>query len=449
MLAPFLEARGNEDFVTYDLTRQEDYHKKRKEMTKEKFARWAKAHKRKQKPHSQHQKQRRHADAVELEDEDDTSKAGAGGAPGGGDPSSSSSSGDDNDRQEDSLDVLPPSALRARRWKNAKRCMTANPCIRFFLKACILGQSWIICALIGVITGLLAAVIDLAVQWLIDLKSGYCTDALYLSNSFCCAGSRDWVGGSNNQPLLLMCAEWRNWDAAYLFTDTLSSLISPFFAAYVMYVLLGVCMASLAAWLVLYFAPHAAGSGIPEIITILGGVVVKKYLGGWTLLIKCIALILSVGAGLSLGKEGGFVHIACCVANILCRYFPEFKNNQYKKNEAISAASAAGISVAFGAPVGGVLFSLEVASSYFPHKTMWRAFFCAIIASLVLQSIDPYQEGRLVLFFIDYNKSWYWFEMVPFAFIGVMGGLLGALFIRLNTRITAFRKSSVIQQVRF
>ena len=41
--------------------------------------------------------------------------------------------------------------------------------------------------------------------------------------------------------------------------------------------------------------------------------------------------------------------------------------------------------MAFGAPIGGVLFSLEEVSYYFPLKTLWRSFFCALVAAFVLQ----------------------------------------------------------------
>ena len=44
---------------------------------------------------------------------------------------------------------------------------------------------------------------------------------------------------------------------------------------------------------------------------------------------------------------------------MVCRLFPKYYQNEAKKREVLSAAAAAGVSVAFGAPVGGVLFSLE------------------------------------------------------------------------------------------
>lgn len=60
--------------------------------------------------------------------------------------------------------------------------------------------------------------------------------------------------------------------------------------------------ATLAASLVRTFAPYSAGSGIPEIKTILSGFIIRSYLGKWTLLIKSVGIMLSVSSGLSLGK---------------------------------------------------------------------------------------------------------------------------------------------------
>ena len=62
--------------------------------------------------------------------------------------------------------------------------------------------------------------------------------------------------------------------------------------------------------------------------------------------------------GLSLGKEGPMVHLACCIGNIFSYIFPKYGMNEAKKREILSASAAAGVSVAFGAPIGGVLFRL-------------------------------------------------------------------------------------------
>lgn len=42
--------------------------------------------------------------------------------------------------------------------------------------------------------------------------------------------------------------------------------------------------------------------------------------------------------------------------NIISYLFPKYGQNEAKKREILSASAAAGVSVAFGAPIGGVMF---------------------------------------------------------------------------------------------
>ncbi len=116
------------------------------------------------------------------------------------------------------------------------------------------------------------------------------------------------------------------------------------------------------ASLVKSFAPYAAGSGISEIKCIIAGFVMKGFLGFWTLLIKSICLPLAIASGLSVGKEGPSVHYAVCTGNVISKFFDKYKRNAAKTREILSACAAAGVAVAFGSPIGGVLFSLEVGS---------------------------------------------------------------------------------------
>jgi chloride channel 3/4/5 len=122
----------------------------------------------------------------------------------------------------------------------------------------------------------------------------------------------------------------------------------------------------------------------------LSGFVLHGYLGVRTLIIKTLALILSVASGLSLGKEGPYVHIATCIGNIACRIFSKYSDNDGKRREILSASAASGVAVAFGAPIGGVLFSLEEVSYYFPSKTLFRTFFCCIVSAAFITIVIVY-----------------------------------------------------------
>jgi len=66
-------------------------------------------------------------------------------------------------------------------------------------------------------------------------------------------------------------------------------------------------------------------------------------------------------------------------------------------------------------------------SYYFPLKTLWRSFFCALAAAFVLRSFNPFGNDHLVMFYIEYHNPWYLIELAPFIFLGVFGVSLSCL----------------------
>ena len=49
------------------------------------------------------------------------------------------------------------------------------------------------------------------------------------------------------------------------------------------------------------------------------------------------------------------------------------------------------------------------------------------------------------MFQVQYDRTWHFFELIFFAFIGVFGGLYGAFVIKWNLRVAAFRKKYLSQ----
>ncbi|CAJ0915523.1 637_t:CDS:10 [Entrophospora sp. SA101] len=300
-------------------------------------------------------------------------------------------------------------------------------------------QGWILVFLIGIVVACVAGIVDVTAEWGSDLKDGYCSNGITLKKQFCC---------KNQKPE--SCAEWVEWSSAFKMEDPEKSAWFNYFA----YVFIAFWFAVGSALLVKYNSlyaspsskrsirsnndsqksrqpkPYASGSGIPEVKTILSGFVIRGFLGIRTLWVKAIALAMAVSSGMTLGKEGPFVHIACCVGNVISRLFHKYNKNEGKRREILSASAAAGVSVAFAAPIGGVLFSLEEVSYYFPSKTLCRSFFCAIVAAVSLKLIDPFGTGKIVMFQVKYDKDWHFFEIGSFLILGILGGLFGALLCK-------------------
>ncbi|KAJ1719639.1 glycerol ethanol, ferric requiring protein [Coemansia erecta] len=283
-------------------------------------------------------------------------------------------------------------------------------------------EAWLVVGVSGVLIGVLTALISIVTEWLSDLKLGTCATGWWLNRKFCC-----WQHDSADA-----CAAWRTWDAAMG--------VESGFVRWAAFVALGTAMAATCAHLVRSYAPLAAGSGLPEIKAILSGFVIGGFMGAWTLAMKSVGLALAVGSGLSVGKEGPAVHMGCCVGSVVARRFARLRRSAAAMREAVAASAAAGVAVAFGAPIGGVLFALEDLSTRFPRRTLWRSFFCALLATVSLQAMDPFWTGKLVLFQASYDRDWRFFELPFFVLLGVFGGVYGGTCIRLNLHVARFRR---------
>lgn len=207
--------------------------------------------------------------------------------------------------------------------------------------------------------------------------------------------------------------------------------------------------------------PTAIGSGIPEVKTIMKGVILKEYLTLRTLVAKVVGLSSSLGSGLPLGKVGPFVHVANVSAAVLSQLFTSFRHeleNESRKVDILTAASAVGVSCTFAAPIGGVLFSIEATATYFAVRNYWRGFYSAICGAIMFRLLALWfrSEETLTALFktsLRQDTAYDVFEMTSFVAVGVICGIFGALFVYVHKNIVLFirrRKelSSFLQKYR-
>lgn len=331
-------------------------------------------------------------------------------------------------------------------------------------------QPWLLCSLIGVSIGLLVGFLHVCSVWLSDLKDGLCVDSWYLSRKFCC-----W------ETSLDECEGWLQWSQVFsLWKDY--EIIN-----FGMYTLLSLLMATCAFYLVCNYSLYAMSSGLPEIRSILSGFtpliltasnednyndkgeMMNMFVSLKTGMIKAIGACLAVGSGLSLGMELPLVHVAACLCTF---FFSLFASSTGKsgssgssssssrfsldqggsallRREIMTAASASALAVALGAPIAGVLFSLEELSltsspsTRSPSQLFSMAFYCCIVASAVLTHVmDPFRTGKLVMFHSTYLREYHVWELFIFALIGaVFGGVFGFLFVRCSIFLAHTRRN--------
>jgi chloride channel 2 len=194
-----------------------------------------------------------------------------------------------------------------------------------------------------------------------------------------------------------------------------------------------------------FISADADGSGIPEMKTVLSGINIYRYFSFNAAVGKVIGLFAILVAGPSVGKVGPYVHISCLICNRLMKinYFSKINKSTSSKNNMLAAAAAAGITLALGTPLGGVLFSIESTASIYIVSNIWKSFFCSVICIFVSKMVQKTQTILLADISatkpISFNS-----EIILFILEGFIGGIIGAMISTLVAKIVYIRRKSKI-----
>ncbi|XP_052286298.1 H(+)/Cl(-) exchange transporter 7-like isoform X3 [Dreissena polymorpha] len=277
---------------------------------------------------------------------------------------------------------------------------------------------WVIVFFIGILTAVLAAAVHILVEKLAHAK--FHLIQTYLDKCF--------NEGCLYQPALIWAA-------------------------------INVTVTCLGSALVLYLQPLAAGSGIPLVKSYLNGLKIPGLFTLECFIAKVGGVVMSILGGLACGKEGPMAHSGCIIAAGLARGSVKLPcgkkrlklhsgfQDDHEIRDFVSAGAASGVSAAFGSPIGGTLFSVEEAASFWSQSLTWRVFFAAMMScfftnfllSLYHGTPNNLSEPGLVRFNVIPNLSFSLIEFPVFLIMGVVGGLIGAAFVVLNYKLTVFR----------
>ncbi|XP_044277148.1 chloride channel protein ClC-Kb-like isoform X3 [Varanus komodoensis] len=180
--------------------------------------------------------------------------------------------------------------------------------------------------------------------------------------------------------------------------------------------------------------PHSGGSGIPELKVILTGIIMGEYLAIENFGAKAVGLTctLACGSTIFLGKVGPFVHLSSMIAAYLGKIRTSVSGeyeNKIKQNEMLVAGAAVGVATVFGAPISGVLFSIEVMSSHFAVRDYWRGFFSATCGAFMFRLLAVFnseQETIMALFKTSFTTD-FPFDLPETFFFALLGLLCGGV----------------------
>lgn len=175
-------------------------------------------------------------------------------------------------------------------------------------------------------------------------------------------------------------------------------------------------------YLLYRYFPDARGSGVPQTKAALyareGRIDLRTVLG------KFFCTSATLASGIPLGREGPSVQIGGGIASVLGRYLglsPE------KVKALLPVGAAAAIAAAFNTPLAAVVFALEEIVGDLNAPVLGSVVLASATSWLVLRLL----LGNSPLFKVPQYQLVHFSEFAVYALLGVVGGLVSALFTRM------------------
>lgn len=175
--------------------------------------------------------------------------------------------------------------------------------------------------------------------------------------------------------------------------------------------------------LLVYFgAREAKGHGVPEVmeaVAVQGGRIRPRIAA-----IKSLASSICIGSGGSVGREGPIVQIGSSLGSTIGQWL---KLSDDWVRTLVACGAAGGISATFNTPIGGVFFAMEIILGRFITPKLGFVVISSVTASFTSHIFLGDQPSFIL---IPYSMASYW-EILPYAILGILAALAAVAFIRL------------------
>ena len=194
----------------------------------------------------------------------------------------------------------------------------------------------------------------------------------------------------------------------------------------------------MSGWLTRRQYPEAEGHGVGEVVRALKEK--DGRISGHVAWVKSLASAATIGFGGSAGLEGPVVQIGSSVGSALGRFFGSPPQDM---KTFVAAGAVGGLSAAFGIPLAGVFFTMEVILKDFANEAFPAVVVSSVTGAVVTRAL---LHGTVMAPMLTYE--WVWTRNLPlYAGLGLICAILGRAYSRsIHELEGAFKRWDMIPQ---